>query len=131
MSGRLVIATIVQARVGSTRLPGKVLMDVAGEPLLAHVVARCDAITRSDATVVATSMLPGDDAIETLAAERGWRLFRGSEADVLDRYVGAARDVGADHVVRVTADCPLVDPREADRVIEHHLAGGADCTHNI
>jgi spore coat polysaccharide biosynthesis protein SpsF len=128
---RGVVATIVQARAGSTRLPGKVLMDVAGEPLLAHVVARCEAMTRSDVTVVATSTLPGDDAIETLAAERGWRLFRGSETDLLDRYVGAARDVGADHVVRVTADCPLVDPHEADRVIEHHLAGGADCTHNI
>jgi len=125
------VATIVQARMGSTRLPGKVLMDVAGAPLLAHVVERCDAMTRSDATIVATSTLAGDDPIEALGAARGWRVFRGSEDDVLDRYVQAAREAGAEHVIRVTADCPLVDPGEGDRVIAHHLATGADYTHNI
>ena len=125
------IATVIQARVGSTRLPRKVLMDVAGEPMLAHVVARSDAIARSDVTIVATSTLPGDDAIAELAAERGWRVFRGSEDDVLDRYLQAGREAGAEHVIRVTSDCPLVDPGEADRVIAHHLVTGADYTQNI
>ena len=125
------IATVIQARVGSTRLPRKVLMDVAGQPMLAHVVARSDAIARSDLTVVATSTLPGDDAIAELAAQRGWRVFRGSEDDVLDRYVQAGREAGADHVIRVTSDCPAGGPGEADRVIAHHLDTGADYTQNI
>jgi spore coat polysaccharide biosynthesis protein SpsF (cytidylyltransferase family) len=125
------VATIVQARMGSTRLPGKVLQKIAGEPLLAHIVARCDAITRSDMTVVATSTAAGDDAIAEEGARRGWSVFRGSEADVLDRYVEAARETGADHVIRVTADCPLVAPDEADRVIARHLEGDADYTHNV
>ena len=127
----MTVATIIQARTGSTRLPGKVLQDISGEPLLAHIVARCDAMTGSDETVVATSTAGGDDAIADLGARRGWRVFRGSEADVLDRYVAAARDAGADHVIRVTADCPLVAPDEADRVIARHLEGGADYTHNV
>ena len=127
----MTVATIIQARMGSTRLPGKTLMDIAGEPLLAHMVARSDAMQRSDVTVVATSTDAGDDAIAALGSARGWNVFRGSEADVLDRYVQAARDVGADHVIRVTADTPLVDPEEGDRVIEHHLRSGADYTHNI
>jgi spore coat polysaccharide biosynthesis protein SpsF (cytidylyltransferase family) len=126
-----VIATVIQARTGSTRLPGKVLKEIAGETLLAHVVARCEAMAGSEATVVATSTNAGDDPIAALGAERGWHVVRGSEADVLDRYVQAGREVAADHVIRVTSDCPLVDPREGARVIAHHLATGADYTHNI
>jgi spore coat polysaccharide biosynthesis protein SpsF (cytidylyltransferase family) len=127
----MTVATIIQARMGSTRLPGKTLMDIAGEPLLAHMVARSDAMERSDLTVVATSTDAGDDPIAALGSARGWHVFRGSEADVLDRYVQAARDCGADHVIRVTADTPLMDPEEGDRVIAHHLESGADYTHNI
>src|SRR5262249_41226654 len=127
----MTVATIVQARMGSTRLPGKVLKDICGETLLAHVMARSEAMTRSDLTVVATSTPAGDDPIAALGAERGWRVFRGSESDVLDRYVEAALDCGAGHVVRVTSDCPLVDPEEGDRVIARHLESGAGYTHNV
>lgn len=127
----MTVVAIIQARTGSTRLPGKVLELVAGEPLLAHVVARSQAMAGLDQVIVATSTSVGDDAIEGLCRERGWTCFRGSEDDVLRRYADAARGADTDHVMRITSDCPFVCPIEGQRVIERHIETGADFTHNV
>lgn len=100
---------IIQARMGSTRLPGKVLMPLAGEPMLSHVVRRAAAAKGVDGVVVATTTKASDDPVVELTQRIGALFFRGSEDDVLARYVGAAREHGAELVVRVTSDCPLYD----------------------
>lgn len=117
--------------MGSSRLPGKVLMDLAGETVLGHVVRRASTIVGVDEVVVATSELAKDDAIAALCEERAWPCLRGSESDVLDRYYRAALAWDADQVVRVTADCPLLCPVEAARVIARQLDSGAACSHNL
>ena len=117
---------ILQARVGSSRLPGKVLADLAGEPVLAHCVARALACASIDEIVVATTTLGDDDPIVELCRARGWRWFRGSEHDVLDRYYHAAREVNADDIVRLTADCPLNDPTVLTALVQRYRADGAD-----
>lgn len=108
---------IIQARTGSTRLPGKVLLPLLGRSLLSHVVRRTSRATRIDETVVATTVAPRDDAIADLAAAQGWLVVRGSELDLLDRYLQAARAHDADVVVRITSDCPLIDPELIDAVV--------------
>ncbi len=102
---------VVQARMGSTRLPGQGPHDLAGRPMLAHAgppMRRCASL---DEIVVATSVAAGDDAIADAGASEGVVVVRGSEMDVLSRMLAAARATDADVVVRVTADCPLIDPR--------------------
>jgi spore coat polysaccharide biosynthesis protein SpsF len=121
---------IVQARMTSTRLPGKVLEDLAGRPMLARQLDRLRACRNADDIVVATTTNATDDPLVALADAAGARWFRGSEADVLARYAGAAREAGADLVVRVTSDCPLIDPGEVDVVIAA-LEPGADYAANI
>lgn len=108
---------IVQARMGSTRLPGKVLMDLCGEPVLARVVTRARRAGLPDQIVVATTTLPQDDVIAELCDRRGWPVFRGEAEDVLDRYYRAATAFEAETVVRITSDCPLIDPDVIDRTI--------------
>lgn len=127
----MTVVAIIQARMGSTRLPGKVLADVAGDVLLAHVFERTRRMKLVDQTVVATSNATADDAIAALCDDRDWSCSRGSESDVLDRYYQAALAYEADHIVRITADCPFVCPHEADRVIARHLECRADYAHNI
>ncbi|MEO8570327.1 MAG: glycosyltransferase family protein [Chloroflexota bacterium] len=121
---------IIQARTGSTRLPGKVLLPLLGEPLLATVVRRVGRATSVDATIVATTTLPDDDAIVALAADEGWLVERGSELDLLDRYLQAARAHDADRIVRITSDCPLLDPAVIDEVVGALAAAGADYASN-
>jgi spore coat polysaccharide biosynthesis protein SpsF len=116
---------IIQARMGSTRLPGKVLMDLAGRPMLARQLERVKRCRLLDDVVVATTTAGADDALVALARDEGVRWFRGSESDVLGRYAGAASEAGADVVVRITADCPLLDPETSDRVIAA-LSDGPD-----
>jgi spore coat polysaccharide biosynthesis protein SpsF len=121
---------IVQARMGSTRLPGKVLLPLLGEPMLVHVMRRLARARTLDATVLATTTLPSDDALAALAGEEAWPVVRGSADDLLDRYLQAAREHDADVVVRVTSDCPLIDPEVVDRVVEAFRTEAADYASN-
>src|SRR5437763_8372818 len=100
--------------MGSTRLPGKVLADLDGAPVLARVVDRTARADTLSAVVVATSTTPADDVIEELCQRRGWNVFRGSEPDVLSRYHQAAVAFDAEAVVRITADDPFTDPAVVD-----------------
>jgi spore coat polysaccharide biosynthesis protein SpsF len=112
---------IIQARMGSSRLPGKVLLDIGGEPMLVRVVERaCRAATLSG-KLVATTDDPSDDPIMNLCEKRGYNYYRGSVHDVLDRYYQAAHSQSADVIVRITADCPLIDPVLIDRTVEAFL----------
>lgn len=108
---------IIQARMSSTRLPGKVLVDIAGKPMLTHVVERAQRSKKVDMVVVATTTDPVDDPIARLCTNRGYLLHRGSLHDVLDRYYSAVQAFGAQVIVRLTADCPLIDPRVIDQTI--------------
>jgi spore coat polysaccharide biosynthesis protein SpsF len=118
------VVAIIQARMGSRRLPGKVLECLlAGETVLGCVVNRVSRAARVDEVVVATTTTRRDDAIADLCATRGWSCFRGDEDDVLSRYWNAARVHGADAVVRVTSDCPLIDPDVIDGHVERLLDG--------
>jgi len=124
------IVAIIQARVGSTRLPRKVLRRIAGKPMLWHVIERVKRARLVDAVVVATTEKREDSVVEKIAKECGVECFRGSEEDVLDRYYRAAERFGADVVVRITADCPLIDPELIDRAIELFLSGNFDYVSN-
>lgn len=121
---------IIQARMGSTRLPGKVLLEIRGVPVLAYVVNRTSRARLVDEVVVATTDLPADDAIETLARNAGWPLVRGDETDLVDRFLTAARAHNADVVVRITSDCPLIDPELVDDVVRALATTGADYASN-
>jgi spore coat polysaccharide biosynthesis protein SpsF len=108
---------IIQARMSSSRLPGKVLLDIAGQPMLLRVVERARRAQRLDQVVVATTTDPSDDPIVALCGGRGYPCMRGSQHDVLDRYYQAARLFQADIIVRLTADCPLIDPGLIDLTV--------------
>ncbi len=116
------VAAFVQARMGSKRLPGKVLAPIAGEPMLERVLGRVEGSRLVDRTWVLTSTDSSDDPIQRFCELRGTSCFRGSPNDVLDRFVQAVRVDEPDVVVRITADCPLVDPRVIDRTVEALLA---------
>jgi spore coat polysaccharide biosynthesis protein SpsF len=118
---------IVQARMTSTRLPGKVLADLAGRPMLLRQLERLARCRQVDEIVVATTTQPTDAPVLRVCDAAGVRWFRGDEHDVLGRYLGAAREAAADLIVRITSDCPLIDPAEADRVVEALLARVAEC----
>src|SRR5581483_9533029 len=100
----------VQARMGSSRLPGKVLADLAGKPVLAWVVRAARAALGIDEVWVATSTATSDDAVAAWCEANATSFYRGSEHDVLERYAGAARQSEDEVIVRITADCPLLDP---------------------
>lgn len=121
MVGHRVVG-IIQARLGSSRLPGKVLAELGHRPLLGHVIQRTAAAKCVDTVVVATTDHPQDTPVAEFAAAEGVSVYRGSEQDVLDRYHGAAERSGADIVVRVTADDPFKDPMVIDSMVEPLLA---------
>src|SRR5580704_8315258 len=116
--------------MGSTRLPGKVLMDLGGATVVARVVQRTRAATLLDEVVVATSLLPADDAIVQECQRLSVACFRGDEEDVLARYYRAAREFGADAIVRITADCPLIDPELIDATVRAFLEQKPDYATN-
>jgi spore coat polysaccharide biosynthesis protein SpsF len=113
---------IIQARLGSTRLPGKVTADLGGKPLLARMIERLRAARTLAGIVVATPDTAADAPLRALVAEIGVECFAGSERDVLSRYAEAAAVSGADPIVRLTADCPLIDPEVVDGCVETFLA---------
>lgn len=128
------IVAIVQARMGSTRLPGKVLMDICGSTMIERVLHASASASRVDGVIAAIPDTAEDDDLSSLIDAKGFRVFRGSADDVLDRYYSAALSVGmkqGDHVVRITADCPLMDPHLIDRVIENHLKFDATYSSNV
>jgi spore coat polysaccharide biosynthesis protein SpsF len=112
------LTAIIQARMGSTRLPGKVLMDLCGKTVLARVVHRLQRASGIDEIVVATSSSTKDDFIVSECEHLDVSYFRGPEDDVLERYVHAAERSSSDAVVRITSDCPLIDPEIVDGVIQ-------------
>jgi spore coat polysaccharide biosynthesis protein SpsF len=120
-----VTATIVQARMGSTRLPGKVMRTLGHQTVLAHVLERCAAISNSDVVCCAVAEGLDNDAVADEARRCGAVVFRGSEKDVLARYSGAASMLGAEVVLRVTSDCPLIDPDVCAQVISLRERNGA------
>ncbi|MEW6566787.1 MAG: glycosyltransferase family protein [Chloroflexota bacterium] len=116
------VVAIVQARMGSSRLPGKVLADIAEEPMLVRVVERTRRAKTVHEVVVATTTDKADQPIAELCDRRGYRWTRGHPTDVLDRYYQAAREFSADVIVRLTADCPLIDPALIDEVVQAFLS---------
>lgn len=124
------ITTILQARTGSSRLPGKVLMDLLGAPMLARQVERLRRAKHLGRLVIATSDASADDALEALATEIGVDFVRGPLDDVLRRYAIAAERFPSEHVIRVTGDCPLADPDVFDLVVAQHFETGADYSSN-
>lgn len=116
------VVAVIQARMGSTRLPGKVLKHLKGRTVLEHVIARVRAAPRIDEVVVATTTSPADDPLMALADAVGVRWLRGSESDVLSRYYQAAQAAGADVIVRITSDCPLLDPEVLNGMVERFLS---------
>lgn len=124
------IIAIIQARVGSTRLPGKVLLKIEGRPVLEHVVRRVRKSKFIDKVLLATTHQPADKKIVKLCRYLHLSVFCGSENNVLDRYYQLAQKIKPCHIVRVTADCPLIDAKIIDRVIKAHLKSKSDYTTN-
>lgn len=111
---------IIQARMGSTRLPGKVMKKLHGKTILSHVVERVKQSNWIDDIVIATTNKAEDDSIEKEAIACGIRIYRGSETNVLERYFYAAKKNNADTIVRITSDCPLIDPSVIDEIISFY-----------
>ncbi|NQT90392.1 MAG: glycosyltransferase family protein [Candidatus Omnitrophica bacterium] len=116
------ILAVVQARMGSKRLPGKVLSDILGRPMIFRIVERLKMCKSLSNIVVATSTDKRDDAVEESCKRHGLTFYRGQEQDLTDRFYQAAKLFNADAVLRVTADCPVVDPRVTDGLIDFFLA---------
>src|SRR3989339_1659027 len=121
------VVAIVQARMGSTRFPGKVLQPILGRPMLELMLERIKRSKRLDAVVIATSTNKLDDRIEELAKVAGVGCFRGSENDVLDRVLQTAKQFKADIIVELWGDAPVIDPEVIDQAVEYYLANDYDC----
>jgi spore coat polysaccharide biosynthesis protein SpsF (cytidylyltransferase family) len=129
----MTVVAVIQARTGSTRLPGKVLLPLAGAPALQRMIERVSTARTLDRVVVATTTAPGDDAVAALCSGLGVACVRGSETDVLARFALVVRTVAedADHLVRLTGDCPLVDPDLVDTVVTAAVDAGCDYLSNV
>lgn len=125
------VVIVTQARMGSSRLPGKVLKTAGGKSFLEIHLERASRASRVSDVIVATSQKPADDPIVLCAEKSGVQCFRGAELDVLDRFYRAARSCGADAVVRLTADCPLIDPAVIDRVVAAFIEQKVDYASNV
>ena len=116
--------------MGSSRLPGKVLKDIGGKPMLFHVVLRARHAQSIGQVIVATTTEPEDDPVAVFCRKRGFPCYRGDPVDVLDRYYQAAKAYRAEMVVRLTADCPIIDPAEIDRTVSAFFRSGVDFAAN-
>ena len=125
------VVAIIQARLGSSRLPGKVLIELDGMPVLGHVINRAQKISGVDEVVVATTPSDQDDEVANYAEQSGVTAFRGDERDVLTRYRDCAAAMSADAVLRITGDCPLIDPEISGRVVTRFLQGDIDYVSNF
>ena len=121
---------IIQARMGSTRLPGKVLKDIAGKPMLFRVLERVSLANQLDGILVAATLDASDDPLADFCLKQGYQCFRGSQFDVLDRFYKAALQVQAGTVVRITADCPVIDPSLLDQLLVEFDNAGVDFAAN-
>lgn len=121
------IVASIEARFGSTRLSGKIMKEIAGKPMLEFLVERVKRARMIDDIVIATAKSPDCDVVEELARHLGVLCFRGSEDDVLDRVLKAAQSAGADHVVELWGDNPLIDPRIIDKAVDYYRRTDADC----
>lgn len=124
------IVAIIQARLDSTRFPKKVLVEILGKPMILHVIERAKQSNLIDQLVIATSIRAIDDPILDVVSKHRISIFRGSPEDVLDRYYKAAKKYHADIIVRITGDCPLIDPMVIDKVIQCFLDGKYDYVSN-
>ncbi|CAL1240097.1 glycosyltransferase family protein [Candidatus Methylocalor cossyra] len=125
------ILIVVQARMASTRLPGKVLKDLCGRPLLERMLERLARIRTPARIVVATTTDPEDDAIAALCRQLAVDLFRGHPTDLLDRHYRAGCAFGAEAVAKIPSDCPLIDPAVVDRVLDRYAQGDCDYASNL
>jgi spore coat polysaccharide biosynthesis protein SpsF len=130
MAETMKTVALIQARMSSSRLPSKVLQDISGQPMLWRVVHRAKQAKSVDLVAVITSTHADDDAIEMLCKKNNILCFRGNLDDVLDRYYQAAIHFQADNVVRLTADCPLLDPKIIDKVVQTFHQGAFDYVSN-
>ncbi|QYK69659.1 MULTISPECIES: cytidylyltransferase domain-containing protein [Paenibacillus] len=124
------IVAIIQARMGSTRLPGKVSLDLLGVTVLERVVERIKKVKQINKIVVATTDLTADETIVNLAHKAEVEVYRGSESDVLKRYYEAAVTYNADVIIRITSDCPVIDPVIIDELIKNYIMGSYDYVSN-
>jgi spore coat polysaccharide biosynthesis protein SpsF len=124
------IAAIIQARMGSTRLSGKVMKELKGKSVLSHVIERVKKSKLIEEIVIATTVLDRDIVIENEAIKCGAKVFKGSEDDVLSRYYQAAKVNNIDVIVRITSDCPVIDPYVIDEIISFYLEGQYDLATN-
>jgi spore coat polysaccharide biosynthesis protein SpsF len=120
------IGVIVQARMGSTRLPGKILKNIGNKNLLEHILFRLTKLKHNVQVIIATSLLEKDNEVEKFCNEKSIKCFRASESNVLERYYLCAKENGFDHIVRLTGDNPFTDIEELDKLIELHIKTNAD-----
>lgn len=125
------IVTVIQARRGSSRLPNKVMLPILGESLLVRMVERVLAAPLTGTVVVATTLAADDDVIAELCATKGWECYRGSTDDLLDRHYQAGLIYGAEVVIKIPSDCPLIDPQIIETVIQNFLSGDYDYYSNL
>lgn len=124
------IGAVIQARMGSTRLSGKVMKEIAGKTVLEHVIERVRQSKAIDSVVIATTIHDRDDVIVDEAIRCKAKYFRGSEEDVLSRYYYASKENSLDVVIRITSDCPLIDPFIIDEIIEYYINNDYDIVSN-
>ena len=124
------VTVIIQARMASTRLPGKVMKEVLGKPLLSYLIERIRCCKGVKDIILATTLNPEDDSIATLGRNEGVKVFKGSENNVLERFHEAATMFGAMHIMRITADCPFIDPDFLYMLIKYYFAENPDYTNN-
>jgi spore coat polysaccharide biosynthesis protein SpsF len=124
------VVAVIEARMASSRLPGKVLLKASGKPMLEHLVTRLRAVTTINSLVLATTINESDDVLESFAKNVGIDCFRGSEQDVLERVIGAAESAYADVVVGITGDCPIIDPIIVEHTIRMFMVNNCDYVSN-